>query len=539
MKMIRNFVLVVCFGLAFTPQRVPGQVLGDATNLTEAVFLATNNVYPNKTILLVVSDTNTCSACRALESTGLPNPAVLNLLHESFVYWPSGPDQHTTGYQQWLGSGQIPVPQFLLIDPANTRTYFATAVGFGGASVLWNELIYDLLAGTAPYVTSLKDTNSPGNTLDITAANWKSATVSFSNITVECSSISTNIALNWVNYTLDPTNGWSRLTISNRVAWAMPLNPAQIVVGTNVLRFYATDQNVNKTRTNVFTFIYNPNAVVQNPTTTTTTLSPSANPTTYGSSVTLTATVTPQAATGGVVIFNDGAVLSTNNLNNGTATYTTSQLSAGSHSLSAVYGGNSSYSGSAGAANLTVSPASLTITADPTNKFYGQTVTFGSGSKQFTNTGLQNGETIDSVTLACSGGVATAPVSGSPYTITPSAATGGTFNPANYSITYNPGTLTVVLPGDLNGDGIVDQAELNAALASFWATASSRPYMMNPAKLSGNVFQFELTNAGEFTMQFSTDLVNWTNLPGPAYPVYQFIDAGATNSPRFYRVVQP
>ena len=95
--------------------------------------------------------------------------------------------------------------------------------------------------------------------------------------------------------------------------------------------------------------------------------------------------------------------------------------------------------------NLTVSGATLTITASAQSKNYGQTLSFGSGSTQFTTSGLQNSETIGSVTLAVSGsgGAATAPVSGSPSTITPSAATGGTFNAGNYSITYAPGNLTV------------------------------------------------------------------------------------------------
>jgi hypothetical protein len=71
-------------------------------------------------------------------------------------------------------------------------------------------------------------------------------------------------------------------------------------------------------------------------------------------------------------------------------------------------------------------------------------VAFGSGSTAFTSSGLQNSETIGTVTLACSGGAATAAVSGSPYTITPSAAIGGgSFNVNNYSITYNSGYLTV------------------------------------------------------------------------------------------------
>src|SRR5205807_439967 len=94
---------------------------------------------------------------------------------------------------------------------------------------------------------------------------------------------------------------------------------------------------------------------------------------------------------------------------------------------------------------LTVSAAALTVTASAQSKTYGQTVTFGSGSTLFTSSGLQNGQTIGTVTLAVSGsgGAATASVSGSPYTITPSAATGGTFTAGNYTITYATGQLTV------------------------------------------------------------------------------------------------
>ena len=92
---------------------------------------------------------------------------------------------------------------------------------------------------------------------------------------------------------------------------------------------------------------------------------------------------------------------------------------------------------------LTVSAVPLTITANNDSKIYGQTKTYGAGSTAFTSTGLQNGETIGSVTLASSGGVATASVAGSPYAIIPSAPTGGTFTLGNYTPTYNAGTLTV------------------------------------------------------------------------------------------------
>jgi len=86
----------------------------------------------------------------------------------------------------------------------------------------------------------------------------------------------------------------------------------------------------------------------------------------------------------------------------------------------------------------------LTVTASAKIKTYGSTLTLN-GATDFTAVGLQNGETIGSVTLNASGtpaGTAAAAAAG-PYTITPSAATGGTFTVANYTITYATGALTV------------------------------------------------------------------------------------------------
>lgn len=66
--------------------------------------------------------------------------------------------------------------------------------------------------------------------------------------------------------------------------------------------------------------------------------------------------------------------------------------------------------------------------------------------------------------------------------------------------------------------------------------------MTNPASFGGGVMQFALTNANgwNFTVLVSSNLTDWTNLPGPAYPVYQFIDPQATsNAMRFYRLRWP
>ncbi|MDN5284873.1 MAG: hypothetical protein JWR38_1147 [Mucilaginibacter sp.] len=93
---------------------------------------------------------------------------------------------------------------------------------------------------------------------------------------------------------------------------------------------------------------------------------------------------------------------------------------------------------------LTVTPASLTVTANNWTKTYGQTLTGGAGSTAFTSAGLVGTETIGSVTITYGAGGAAGDVANT-YTgaIVPSTATGGTFNAANYNISYAVGNITV------------------------------------------------------------------------------------------------
>jgi hypothetical protein len=107
---------------------------------------------------------------------------------------------------------------------------------------------------------------------------------------------------------------------------------------------------------------------------------------------------------------------------------------------------------------LTVTPAPLTVTANDSTKTFGQIPALTG----FTTTPLANGETIGSVTETSPGSVATASVAGSPYAITPSVATGGTFTPGNYTIAYNNGVLTItpaISPPITNPPIVVPQIE--------------------------------------------------------------------------------
>src|SRR5439155_1399054 len=88
---------------------------------------------------------------------------------------------------------------------------------------------------------------------------------------------------------------------------------------------------------------------------------------------------------------------------------------------------------------MTITAASLTITANNLTKTYGQTLTFTGA--EFTTSTLAAGDSVSSVALTSLGAAANASVAGSPYVITPSAAVGSGLG--NYTIGYVDGTLTV------------------------------------------------------------------------------------------------
>jgi hypothetical protein len=104
--------------------------------------------------------------------------------------------------------------------------------------------------------------------------------------------------------------------------------------------------------------------------------------------------------------------------------------------------GNGNYTLTPPSFSSTITKAGASVTANGDSKTYGQTRSYGAGSAAFSSSGLQNGETIGTVTITASGGTANNAPVGS-YNLTPSAATAGTFNANNYSITYNAGTLSV------------------------------------------------------------------------------------------------
>lgn len=136
---------------------------------------------------------------------------------------------------------------------------------------------------------------------------------------------------------------------------------------------------------------------------------------------------------------------------------------------------------------LSITPIAITITANSESKVYGTTLTSGTGKTTFTLSSgtLVGTETIGSVTLTYGTGAApNAPVAVNTGTIVPSAATGGTFNPANYTITYANGDITVT-PAPL----------------TITANAVTKEH--------GNTLPTTVTGSTAFT---ATGLVNWETI---------------------------
>jgi hypothetical protein len=197
---------------------------------------------------------------------------------------------------------------------------------------------------------------------------------------------------------------------------------------------------------------------------TTTAVTSSANPATVGQSVTLTATVTPASGSNptGTVTFLDGTTsLCAGTVSAGVATCTTSALIAGSHSITAVYPGDTNFSASTSAAiTITVNPVAViatttTLTASATSAVSGTSLTFtatvspasGTTTPAGTVTFADGTTTLGTVTLVAGGAAYTnSALAVGSHTIT-AAYSGATTFSASTSASLPVTIMAPVTPG--------------------------------------------------------------------------------------------
>lgn len=282
-----------------------------------------------------------------------------------------------------------------IYDPAtNTMTIFAGSTGIGIANDVWTLANANGLAGT-PTWTQLQPNGGPPAPRSFQSA---------------VSNLSTD-----------------RMTVfAGFDSASFGLNDTWVLSGVNV--------QVSSTRT---------------------TLSSSANPSVSGQLVIFTATVSPLAGAGtptGTVSFNDGVnAIGTGMLSGGQAAFTTSSLSVGSHSITAVYGGDSNFTGSASSVltqvvNKAATTTTVSSSANPSLPNQSVTLTatvsvVAPGAGSLTGTVAFNDGTTTLATIALTS-AGTAAYTASALTVNSHSITAvysgdGNFNGSSGSLTQN------------------------------------------------------------------------------------------------------
>ncbi|WP_330347892.1 Ig-like domain repeat protein [Streptomyces sp. NBC_00582] len=239
--------------------------------------------------------------------------------------------------------------------------------------------------------------------------------------------------------------------------------------------------------------------VIQASTTTTVTSSP--DPSTFGQTVNITATVAPVAPgagtpTGTVTFYITGGPTLTAPLVGGTATVSTNTLSVGSHTITAVYGGSANYLASSGTDTHTVQglgSTTTTVTSSPDPSVVGQPVTFtatvapvapGAGTPTGTVT-FNFGDGSPPVTVALSGGTATTThvytsTTGSPFTVT------ATYS-GNVNFAGSTGTDTQTVTQAATSTPVVSSPDPSVVGQSVTFTATVVPVAPGAGSPSGTV----------------------------------------------------
>jgi Bacterial Ig-like domain (group 3)/FG-GAP-like repeat len=192
-----------------------------------------------------------------------------------------------------------------------------------------------------------------------------------------------------------PANGVAQFTISSLAPGAHTISSS-----------YSGDANYAGSTSSILT-------ETVNQITTATTLASNVNPVPAGQVVTLTATVqagTGNSASGTITFFDGSTSLGTATVSNNSAQFSTSNLAPGSHSVTAVYGGNADFTGSTSAVlTETVNQITTTTTLAPSVNpaLAGQSVTFtatvqaGAGNSASGTVNFMDGSTsLGTATLA-------------------------------------------------------------------------------------------------------------------------------------------
>jgi len=278
---------------------------------------------------------------------------------------------------------------------------------------------------------------------------------------------------------------------------------------------YSGDSNFTGSTSAAFTQIVNQAA-------TTTTVSSSPNPSTYGQNVTFTATVSPLSATGTVQFFDGSTSLGSATLTGGSASVSTASLSVGSHSITATYSGDSNFTGGTSAVftqNVNQPGTTTTVTSSLNPSTYGQNVTF-------------------TATVAPSSATGTVQFFDGSMSLGSATLTGGSASVSTSSLSAGSHSITAIHSGDSNFSGSTSAALTQ--IVNQVATTTTVTSSLNPSTYGQNV-TFTATvspSSATGTVQFfdgSTSLGSATLSGGSASVSTSSLSPGSHSMTATYR----
>ncbi|HLK62359.1 MAG TPA: Ig-like domain-containing protein [Bryobacteraceae bacterium] len=448
-------------------ENFPGSEQLPSTNCAVASNTVTQQVLPIPTSLQVSSSTNPSSPCQPVTFTATINPASAT----GTVTFFDG--TATLGSAQISnGSASITVPS-LTTGTHQIQARFTSTTGFAGSSAQLAQVVSGAAAATL--TSSLNPSSFSQN-----------VTFSVNVASSPCAGVPSGPTPTGTVSFFDGTTLLGQATLSGGNA---SFSISTLSVGNHSIdAHYNGDANYAGVDSNIVTQVVNPGGK----TNTTTTLTASATSITTTQSVTLTATVSPAAATGQVQFKDGSTVVGTGTLSGGTASFTASNLTAGTHTFTAVYLGDNNNNTS------TSNPVTVTVTTNTTT-----TLTASAASIS----------TTQSVTLTA--------------TVAPSGATG--------QVQFKDGS-TVVGSGTLNSSGVASftASNLTAGQHTFTAvyqgdsnfnSSTSNPVTVTVTSTPNNTTTTLTASATSITTTQSVTLTA-TVSPNSATGQVQFKDGG-------------
>jgi hypothetical protein len=313
-----------------------------------------------------------------------------------------------TAVLSWTGSGAAPTASDVSIGGNGNGSYGATSCGSPSGNTMTCTATYTPTTADSPgsYTETASfsgDTNytssSSGqtNNFTINIATSSTSVASSPNPSTYASPVTFTATINGENGAVRgrARNGVKQHAVTGTVTWSantgcgttsVTANPdnsgtatcttSSLAVGTDTISAtYSGDSNHSGSSGTLS------GGEVVNQASTITAVTSSANPSTYGESVSFTASVASNGGTPkGMVHFKNGTTsLGTVKLLNGSATLSTSALNAGSLTITAHYDGSGDYASSSSTLTQAVDKAATTnaiTSSSPNPSTYGQPVTF-------------------------------------------------------------------------------------------------------------------------------------------------------------------